>query len=103
MVRLVVASGSPPPQSAGSRHNAAVPLTSALPLDVQNSYRARYRAMRPGWTSSGEQLEALVRSHLTADSRVMDLGCGRGALVQLFWRAANLAALLSPHWPPLPQ
>ena len=69
---------------------------AVLPLDVQNSYRARYRAMRPGWSSSGEQFEALVRSHLTPDSRVMDLGCGRGGVVELFWRNVKLAAGLDP-------
>src|SRR5665213_3490487 len=57
-----------------------------LPLDTQDAYRDRYRAMRPGWRSSGEQLEALVRSHLTPQSHVLDLGCGRGGVVELFWR-----------------
>lgn len=69
---------------------------AALPLDVQNSYRARYRLMRPGWSSSGEQIEALVRGHLTPDSRVLDLGCGRGGMVELFWREVALAAGLDP-------
>jgi ubiquinone/menaquinone biosynthesis C-methylase UbiE len=78
-----------------------VPLTSALPLDVQNSYRARYRAMRPGWSSSGDQLEALVRSHLSPDTSVMDLGCGRGGVVELFWRGVKLAAGLDPDVPSL--
>ncbi len=57
--------------------------------------------MRPGWTSSGEQLEALVRSHLTPDSRIMDLGCGRGGVVELFWRDVKLAAGLDPDVPSL--
>lgn len=74
---------------------------AALPLDVQNSYRARYRAMRPGWTTSGEQLEALVRNYLTSDSRVMDLGCGRGGVVELFWKDVKLAAGLDPDIPSL--
>ena len=69
---------------------------AALPLEVQNSYRARYRLMRPGWSSSGEQIEALVRGHLTPDSRVLDLGCGRGGMVELFWREVALAAGLDP-------
>ena len=49
---------------------------AALPLEVQNAYRARYRAMRPGWSSSGEQLEALVlallgeRRHPLAENRL---------------------------------
>jgi SAM-dependent methyltransferase len=67
-----------------------------LPLTLQNSYRARYRAMRPDWRSSGDQLEALVRSRLTPDSRVLDLGCGRGGVVELFWREVKVAAGLDP-------
>jgi SAM-dependent methyltransferase len=67
-----------------------------LPLTLQNSYRERYRAIRPGWRSSGDQLEALVRSHLTPESRVLDLGCGRGGVVELFWREVKVAAGLDP-------
>src|ERR1700737_1106049 len=37
-----------------------------LPLTLQNAYRARYRAMRPGGLSSGDQLEAMVRRHVAA-------------------------------------
>jgi SAM-dependent methyltransferase len=73
----------------------------ALPLDVQNSYRARYRAMRPGWSSSGEQLEALVRRYVTPESQVMDLGCGRGGVVELFWEDVKLAVGLDPDVPSL--
>ena len=72
-----------------------------LPLTMQNTYRARYRAMRPGWQSSGDQLEALVRSYLTPDSRVLDLGCGRGGLVELVWREVKFAAGLDPDIPSL--
>ncbi|HEX7263992.1 MAG TPA: class I SAM-dependent methyltransferase [Candidatus Dormibacteraeota bacterium] len=69
---------------------------AALPLEVQNAYRDRYRAMRPGWSTSGEQLEALVRRYITRESRVLDLGCGRGGVVELFWRDVKLAAGLDP-------
>lgn len=72
-----------------------------LPLDVQNSYRARYRAMRPSWSSSGEQVEALVRNYLTPESQVLDLGCGRGGVVELFWNDVKLAAGLDPDIPSL--
>ena len=72
-----------------------------LPLSVQNAYRERYRAIRPGWQSSGDQLEAMVRSHVTADSRVLDLGCGRGGVVELLWRDVSLAAGLDPDAPSL--
>jgi ubiquinone/menaquinone biosynthesis C-methylase UbiE len=72
-----------------------------LPLTLQNAYRSRYRAMRPEWRSSGDQLEALVRSKVTPDSRVLDLGCGRGGVVELFWRDVKLAAGLDPDSPSL--
>ena len=72
-----------------------------LPLAVQNAYRERYRAIRPGWTSSGDQLEAMVRNHVTADSRVLDLGCGRGGVVELFWPDVKVAAGLDPDPPSL--
>ena|SRR5579864_8270949 len=74
---------------------------AVLPLTLQNAYRARYRAMRPDWRSSGDQLEALVRSHVTPESRVLDLGCGRGGVVELFWRDVKLAAGLDPDAPSL--
>jgi SAM-dependent methyltransferase len=76
-------------------------MTTLLPLDRQNAYRDRYRAMRPGWQTSGEQLEALVRSHLSSQSHVLDLGCGRGGVVELFWRDVRLAAGLDPDVPSL--
>jgi SAM-dependent methyltransferase len=67
-----------------------------LPLTVQNAYRERYRAIKPGWRSSGDQLEAVVRSHASRDSSVLDLGCGRGGVVELLWRDVKLAAGLDP-------
>jgi len=72
-----------------------------LPLSVQNAFRERYRAIRPGWKPSGDQLEAIVRSHITADSSVLDLGCGRGGVVELFWKQVRVAAGLDPDSPSL--
>src|SRR2546422_10878514 len=72
-----------------------------LPLAVQNAYRERYRAIRPDWRSSGDQLETIVRSHLTAGGAVLDLGCGRGGGVELFWRDVKLAAGVDPDTPSL--
>jgi len=74
---------------------------AVLPLSVQNAYRERYRAIRPGWRSSGDQLEAIVRSHVTRHSRVLDLGCGRGGVVEVLWRDVELAAGLDPDSPSL--
>src|SRR5579864_2615246 len=72
-----------------------------LPLTVQNAYRARYRAMRPGWLSSGDQLEVIVRGLAKPETRVLDLGCGRGGVVELVWREVKLAAGLDPDSPSL--
>src|SRR5258708_9232495 len=63
-----------------------------LPLELQNTYRARYREMRPGWQTSGSQLEAMVRGYATPESSVLDLGCGRGGGVERVWRGVELAA-----------
>ncbi len=67
-----------------------------LPLDRQNAYRARYRRQRPGWQPSGDVFEALVRRTLTPAARVLDLGCGRGGVMELFWRAVRLPVGLDP-------
>jgi len=85
----------------GAAHAGDSAAGALLPLTLQNTYRARYRAMRPGWQSSGDQLEALVLGLVTKDSRVPDLGCGRGGLVELIWRDVKLAAGLDPDIPSL--
>lgn len=69
-----------------------------LPLSKQNAYRARYAQLRPGWRTSGAEFEALTRQHLSAASRVLDLGCGRGGVMELFWRDVALAVGLDPDW-----
>src|SRR5437016_12503478 len=72
-----------------------------LPLSVQNAYRERYRAIRPAWRSSGDQLEAIGRRDRTPPSHLLDLGCGRGGVVELFWRDVRLAIGLDPDTPSL--
>lgn len=85
----------------GVAHEGDSAPAALLPLTLQNTYRAQYRAMRPGWQTSGDQLEALVRSYVTPESCVLDLGCGRGGVVELFWRDVKLAAGLDPDSPSL--
>jgi len=67
-----------------------------LPLAKQNLYRERYKRLRSGWQTSGTELETLVRHRLTDDSDVLDLGCGRGGVMELFWREVHLAIGLDP-------
>jgi len=72
-----------------------------LPLAAQNAYRERYRAARPGWQTSGEHVEKLVRGYANPRTHVLDLGCGRGGVVELIWRDVKLAAGLDPDEPSL--
>ena len=67
-----------------------------LPLDKQNAYRQRYQRRHPGWHPSGEAFEALTRHYLAPGSRVLDLGCGRGGVMELFWREVRRAVGLDP-------
>jgi SAM-dependent methyltransferase len=67
-----------------------------LPLEKQNHYRDRYAALRPGWRSSGAEFESLTRRCLAPKSRVLDLGCGRGGVMELFWREVMLSVGLDP-------
>jgi SAM-dependent methyltransferase len=67
-----------------------------LSLDRQNRYRARYAKMRPGWRTSGDEFESAVRRRLSPTSRVLDLGCGRGGVMELVWREVALPLGVDP-------
>lgn len=69
-----------------------------LPLSRQNAYRARYQKLRPSWQPSGQVLEGLVRATLQPTSRVLDVGCGRGGVLELFWREVALGVGVDPDW-----
>ena len=79
-------------------HTSQFTVNAMLPLSRQNAYRERYKRLRPGWRTSGEELEALVRGRLAPQARVLDLGCGRGGVMELFWREALLAVGLDPDY-----
>lgn len=53
-----------------------------LSLDRQNAYRAQYRVLRQGWQPATEVYESLIRQRLQPGSRVLDLGCGRGGVLE---------------------
>src|SRR5256885_8385387 len=53
-----------------------------LSLDQQNAYRAQYRSRRPNWQPATAVYESLIRQRLTTESRVLDLGCGRGGVLE---------------------
>lgn len=63
-----------------------------LSLDRQNAYRARYHAMRPGWQASGPVYESFVRRYAAPGCRWLDVGCGRGGIVELVGGQVRLCA-----------
>ncbi len=69
-----------------------------LPLTKQNAYREKYKRLRPGWRPSGDEFEALTRRYITAATRVLDLGSGRGGVMELFWREVQTAVGADPDY-----
>ena len=67
-----------------------------LSLDRQNQLREQYRQSHPGWQPATELFAELVRCNLTPYSRVLDLGCGRGGLVEQLEHPLALVAGVDP-------
>lgn len=65
-----------------------------LTLEQQETYRLRYAEMRPGWQPGSRAYQELVARRLTSTARVLDLGCGRGGVMErLHRRAGSVAGL----------
>ncbi|MCI0394435.1 MAG: methyltransferase domain-containing protein [Chloroflexi bacterium] len=86
-----------------------------LSLERQNELRRQYQQINPGWRPATEVYAGLVRHHLRPNSRLLDLGCGRGGLVEQLdhqllqvvgvdpdWRSLREHRLAN-HRPPLPR
>lgn len=69
-----------------------------LSLDKQNAWREAYRRRRPGWQPATELYANLVRQHLTPTARVLDIGCGRGGLVEQLAHPPNQIIGVDPDW-----
>jgi SAM-dependent methyltransferase len=69
-----------------------------LSLDKQEAYRRRYEEARPAWRPSTRVYEELVRDRLLGDSRGLDLGCGRGGVMERLRHAAALLAGADPDF-----
>ncbi|NLX10451.1 MAG: class I SAM-dependent methyltransferase [Chloroflexi bacterium] len=70
----------------------------SLSLDRQNAYRARYAARHPGWRPATEVYEALIRARLRPGQRVLDLGCGRGGVLEQLGAAVDRPLGLDPDF-----
>lgn len=67
-----------------------------LSLDRQNEWRERYRADRPGWQPATELFADQVHSVLSSGDRLLDIGCGRGGLVEQLGHATDRIVGVDP-------
>lgn len=67
-----------------------------LSLDRQESYRCRYAARRPGWQPASRIYQDTVAARLTPTARVLDLGCGRGGVLERLHPFAGFVAGIDP-------
>lgn len=67
-----------------------------LSLERQNAYRARFAVGHPGWQPSGPLYEGLVRRYAGAGASWLDVGCGRGGIVELLGGEVGLCAGIDP-------
>jgi len=67
-----------------------------LSLDRQEDYRRRYAVERPGWRPASHMYRDRVAGHLGPAVRVLDLGCGRGGVLEELHGRAGFAAGLDP-------
>lgn len=57
-------------------------IASMLSLDKQNQWRDVYRAEHPEWRPATEVFARRVREHSKLESRLLDIGCGRGGIFE---------------------
>lgn len=72
-----------------------------IPLDRQERYRDIYRSLRPGYEGGVALYARLVGRHITSRTRVLDAGCGRGGVVELYLDRARQAVGLDADLPSL--
>jgi SAM-dependent methyltransferase len=70
--------------------------SATLDLDRQNLFRRRYAATHPGWRESGQVYEATVRQYVHPAARVLDVGCGRGGVIELLHSQVASAVGVDP-------
>ena len=62
-----------------------------IPLDKQERYRDIYRSLRPGYEDGVTLYARLVGQHIAPEARVLDAGCGRGGVIELYWEEVQQA------------
>ncbi len=69
-----------------------------LTLDQQNAYRARYAQTHPTWQPATSVYEQTIRQHWTPDHTLLDLGCGRGGVVEQIIDLKGQRVGVDPDW-----
>lgn len=73
-----------------------------LSLDRQNALREQYRQANPDWRPATELYADLVRAQLRAQlrpsGRLLDIGCGRGGLVEQLEHPLPQMVGIDPDW-----
>lgn len=74
-----------------------------LSLDQQNKFRELYRRINPAWRPATERFAENVQHRLSPTSLVLDLGCGRGGLIEQIDHPIQNLVGLDPDWTSLSQ
>ncbi|MCX7854698.1 MAG: methyltransferase domain-containing protein [Anaerolineae bacterium] len=69
-----------------------------LPLEKQEAYRRRYAGEHPGWQPASHVYRDRVAAHLGPSVRVLDLGCGRGGVVEELSERAGRFVGVDADW-----
>lgn len=69
-----------------------------LSLENQNKWRQRYQLEHPDWKPATEQFAHLVQAALTPETRLLDVGCGRGGLVEQLALTTQQVVGIDPDW-----
>lgn len=67
-----------------------------LSLEEQEAYRRRYAVENPGWRPASHVYRDRLAAYLTSNTRVLDLGCGRGGVMEELYPRAALPVGLDP-------
>ncbi len=68
----------------------------ALSIDRQEAYRQRYAKLHPQWRPSTHVYQDLVSDCLFPAARLLDLGCGRGGVMERLHFQAGFTSGLDP-------
>lgn len=69
-----------------------------LSLERQERYRQRYAKMRAGWRPATHVYRDLVEASLHAGARALDLGCGRGGVMEQLEARTDFAVGVDPDF-----